>query len=47
MLPAGEATEAAIDELAPLLSPGDLLVDGANGFYQEAMRRAGELARRA
>ena len=44
MLPAGEATEAAIREIAPLLSAGDLLVDGANGFYQEAMRRSGELA---
>jgi 6-phosphogluconate dehydrogenase len=44
MLPAGDATEAAIDELAGLLQPGDLLVDGANGFYQEAMRRAGQLA---
>ena len=43
MLPAGVATEAAIKELSSLLSPGDLLVDGANGFYQEAMRRAGEL----
>ena len=44
MLPAGEATDQAIREVAPLLSPGDLLVDGANGFYQEAMRRSGELA---
>ena len=43
MLPAGAATEAAIKELAGLLEPGDLLVDGANGFYQEAMRRASEL----
>ncbi len=43
MLPAGAATDAAISELSELLSPGDLLVDGANGFYQEAMRRAGEL----
>jgi len=43
MLPAGEATEAAIRELAQLLSPGDLLVDGANGFYQEAMRRSEHL----
>jgi 6-phosphogluconate dehydrogenase len=44
MLPAGEATEAAINELTALLSPGDLLVDGANGFYQEAMRRAESLS---
>jgi 6-phosphogluconate dehydrogenase len=43
MLPAGEATDGAIKELSGLLAPGDLLVDGANGFYQDAMRRAGEL----
>jgi len=43
MLPAGEATEAAIRELTPLLAPGDLLVDGANGFYLEAMRRSEHL----
>jgi 6-phosphogluconate dehydrogenase len=46
MLPAGAATEAAIEELSALLAPGDLLVDGANGFYQEAMRRAQQLGER-
>lgn len=46
MLPAGEATDAAIQELAELLQPGDLLVDGANGFYQDAMARAEILAAR-
>ena len=44
MLPAGEATDGAIRDLVPLLQPGDLLVDGANGFYKDAQRRAGELA---
>ncbi len=39
MLPAGAATETAIREIAPLLEPGDLLVDGANGYYQEAQSR--------
>ncbi|MBU1666503.1 MAG: NAD(P)-binding domain-containing protein, partial [Gammaproteobacteria bacterium] len=43
MLPAGEATEAAIHELAPLLEPGDLLVDGANGYYHDAQGRAEHL----
>jgi len=43
MLPAGEATEAAIRELAPLLSTGDLLVDGGNGYYQDAQSRAEHL----
>jgi 6-phosphogluconate dehydrogenase len=46
MLPAGAATDQAIAELAGLLQPGDLLVDGANGYYQDAQRRSGELAQR-
>lgn len=46
MLPAGAATDQAIQDLAPLLAPGDLLVDGANGFYQDAQRRAAALAAR-
>jgi len=44
MLPAGEATDTAIEEITPLMAVGDLLVDGANGYYREAIRRAGELA---
>ncbi len=44
MLPAGDATDQAIRDLVPLLNAGDLLVDGANGYYRDAMRRAGELA---
>ncbi|MFZ5483749.1 MAG: phosphogluconate dehydrogenase (NAD(+)-dependent, decarboxylating) [Pseudomonadota bacterium] len=44
MLPAGDATQAALDELATLLSPGDLVVDGANGYYKAAQARAPVLA---
>jgi 6-phosphogluconate dehydrogenase len=33
MLPAGEATEQALRALAPLLSRGDLVVDGANAAH--------------
>ncbi|TSC85414.1 MAG: 6-phosphogluconate dehydrogenase related protein [Microgenomates group bacterium Gr01-1014_7] len=40
MLPAGEVTDEYIDELLPLLSPGDLIVDGANSFYKDTLRRA-------
>lgn len=40
MLPAGEATETAIVGLMNLLEPGDLIVDGANSFYKDSMRRA-------
>ncbi len=46
MLPAGAATDDAIAKLAELLAPGDLIVDGANGFYKDAMRREGELKAR-
>lgn len=40
MLPAGEATELAVNTLSDMLSPGDMLVDGANGHYKDAERRA-------
>jgi 6-phosphogluconate dehydrogenase len=43
MLPAGEATEAAIAELARLLSPGDTIIDGGNTFWKDDIRRAREL----
>ena len=40
MLPAGDVTEQVIDEALPLLSPGDVLIDGANSYYKDSMRRA-------
>jgi len=43
MLPAGQATDDALTELIGLLSPGDLVVDGANAFYKDGMRREKEL----
>ena len=44
MLPAGEATEAALDALLPLLSPGDLVVDGANAHFKDDVPRAARCA---
>ncbi|KAF0102546.1 MAG: 6-phosphogluconate dehydrogenase [bacterium] len=44
MLPAGEATRTALETLAPLLAPGDLVVDGANGHYKDDAPRAAALA---
>ncbi len=46
MLPIGPPTQDTIDRLAPLLSPGDILLDGGNANYKDSMRRAGELAER-
>jgi 6-phosphogluconate dehydrogenase len=43
MLPAGEATEITMDQLAKLMSPGDVIVDGANAFYKDSMRHAAQL----
>jgi len=44
MLPAGTPTESTITELRGLLGAGDVIVDGANAWYRDSMRRAGELA---
>jgi len=44
MLPAGDATEEHIQLLTGLLESGDIVVDGANSWYKDSMRRAGILA---
>jgi 6-phosphogluconate dehydrogenase len=45
MVPAG-AVDAAIDELAPLLAPGDTVIDGGNSHYVDDLRRAEALGAR-
>jgi 6-phosphogluconate dehydrogenase len=44
MLPAGDVTESYVHGLRDLLSPGDILVDGANSNYKDSMRRGAWLA---
>lgn len=44
MVPSGDPTQATIDELAGLLAPGDILIDGGNSYYKDSVRRSGELA---
>ena len=44
MVPAGEATEATIDQLIARLSPGDTVLDGGNANYRDSMRRGEKLA---
>jgi 6-phosphogluconate dehydrogenase len=46
MVPAGPPTEDALAELGSLCAPGDVLVDGGNSFWQDAIRRARQLAER-
>jgi len=43
MLPYGEATQAAIDELTPLLDQGDILIDGGNSPFQHDIERGAQL----
>jgi 6-phosphogluconate dehydrogenase len=47
MVPAGEATDSVLRELAGRLEPGDLVVDGGNAHYRDDVRRARELAERS
>jgi 6-phosphogluconate dehydrogenase len=44
MLPAGEPTESTLAQVASLLSPGDIVVDGANAYYKDSVRRGQSLA---
>jgi len=46
LVPAGAPVDAVINELAPLLGPGDLIIDGGNSHYLDTDRRAAALAAR-
>ncbi|QCV94629.1 NADP-dependent phosphogluconate dehydrogenase [Acidipropionibacterium acidipropionici] len=43
MVKAGAGTDAVIDEVVPLLEPGDILVDGGNSFFKDTRRREAAL----
>jgi 6-phosphogluconate dehydrogenase len=40
MVPAGAPVQATIDTLVPLLSRGDVIIDGGNSNYHDSVRRA-------
>ncbi|MBS0517802.1 MAG: decarboxylating 6-phosphogluconate dehydrogenase [Proteobacteria bacterium] len=44
MLPAGKITEETIAELAGLMQPGDVIIDGGNTNFKDDVRRAKALA---
>lgn len=44
MLPAGVPTEETVQFLSSRLATGDLLVDGANAWYRDSLRRAASLS---
>ncbi|WP_129408843.1 phosphogluconate dehydrogenase (NAD(+)-dependent, decarboxylating) [Marinitoga lauensis] len=43
MLPAGEITDDTINKLIPLLKKGDIIIDGANTYYKDDLRRSKKL----
>jgi 6-phosphogluconate dehydrogenase len=43
MVPAGAPTESTVEELATLLSSGDIIIDGGNSKWTDDQRRAGIL----
>ncbi|MEV6179192.1 NADP-dependent phosphogluconate dehydrogenase [Streptomyces sp. NPDC052016] len=46
MVKAGEPTDAVIQEFAPLLEPGDMIIDGGNAHFADTRRRERELRER-
>lgn len=43
MVPSGETTEKVLQQVAAVLEPGDLIIDGGNSDYRDSRRRAAEL----
>lgn len=46
MVQAGKPVDAVIEQIAPLLEAGDLLIDGGNSFFHDSERRSSHLAAR-
>jgi 6-phosphogluconate dehydrogenase len=46
MLPAGDVTEGAISDVAALLQPNDVIIDGGNTHYKDDIRRARTLGQK-
>ena len=43
LVPAGKAVDSCIDELLPLLSPGDTIIDGGNSDFRDTIERTKRL----
>jgi len=43
MVPAGQATEQTVNDLAARMDSGDIIIDGGNSYFKDDARRAGEL----
>jgi len=43
MVKAGSPVDATIEQLLPLLEPGDIIIDGGNSYFPDSTRRAKDL----
>jgi 6-phosphogluconate dehydrogenase len=43
MIPQGAPVDQTLEQLHPLLTPGDLVVDGGNSYYRDTLRRAAQM----
>jgi 6-phosphogluconate dehydrogenase len=43
MVPAGSATVVTVEELASLMTVGDVIIDGGNSYYKDSMKLAAQL----
>jgi 6-phosphogluconate dehydrogenase len=43
MAPAGQIVDEILAELAHLVAPGDIIIDGGNSNYRDTLRRAGQV----
>lgn len=39
MIKSGEPVDSVLDELSPLLSKGDIIIEGGNSFYKDSIKR--------
>lgn len=46
MVPSGQATDDMINEITPLLSKGDIIIDGGNANFHDSIRHGKELTSR-
>lgn len=42
-IPAGEAVDEILDQLAEIISPNDIIIDGGNSYWGDSIRRAKKL----
>ena len=47
MIPAGDAVDGMLERLTPLLTKGDIVMDGGNSFYPDTIRRLEEMNKKS